>query len=374
MIKKDDKINIIKLDLIKTLLMSGTPYANIADILQETEPCIDHVIRKYNLHKDMEVLHKKKQKLTNEDMGTICKEMGETLLRNYTPLKLDIPKSYKNRASREEVSTLFISDMHTGGINEWYDKDSGKKVITFNKEILDREIKNLTASVGQIHTLLSSSYRLRKLVLILGGDILTNDRIFKEQKFEIEKPVGLQIWDCLEHLLYIITYCLRYYETIQIECRVGNHGRSLPDSYEEPVENNFEFFIYKFLEKQFEKEKRVTVNAPATRRAIHTIFDWRFLSEHGDQLKGFSEQAIISQAKELYITMGGFEMWLFGHLHRLKEIPVSDKITVKQNGSFEEKSTYAFNKYRTYSLPQQWFFGTNEKRIETWCYKLDVRG
>ena len=30
------------------------------------------------------------------------------------------------------------------------------------------------------------------------GDLVTNDRIFQEQKFEIEKVVGLQMWDVID--------------------------------------------------------------------------------------------------------------------------------------------------------------------------------
>ena len=63
----------------------------------------------------------------------------------------------------------------------------------------------------------------------------------------------------------------------------------------------------------------------------------------------------------------------FGHLHQLKEMEISDKVIVKQNGCWIYKDLYAWNKFKNYTVPKQHFFGCNDKRPETWSYKLDLR-
>ena len=50
-----------------------------------------------------------------------------------------------------------------------------------------------------------------------------------------------------------------------------------------------------------------------------------------------------------------------------------DKITAKINGAWIEKDNYAFSKFKTYSVPKQWFYGCSKSRPITWSYKLDLR-
>jgi hypothetical protein len=85
-----------------------------------------------------------------------------------------------------------------------------------------------------------------------------------------------------------------------------------------------------------------------------------------------SEQALTKQIKELYINTE-FDIFQMGHVHTIKEIEVSDKIIAKINGAWIEKDQYAFRKFKTYSVPKQWFFGCSRSRPETWSYKIDLR-
>jgi hypothetical protein len=72
--------------------------------------------------------------------------------------------------------------------------------------------------------------------------------------------------------------------------------------------------------------------------------------------------------------MGGFDVFHMGHVHKCKEIEITDKVICKINGGWIPKDSWAFKLFKTYSLPKQHFFGCNEHRPETWAYKLDLRG
>ena len=302
-------------------------------------------------------------------------EIGKNLYKNYKKINLIEPKLiYKNENKREEQSILDISDSHISMINEVFDSDVGRNVVTYNMKIFEHELSVLLKSVIQIHKLLSNAYNLKKLTIFIMGDIVTNDRIFEEQVFEIEKVVGLQVWDAINYLTYAINTLLSVYEKIDVVCVVGNHGRSLPDSYEEPVQNNYEYFIYKSLEKQFLNSKRVKIIVPESRRYLHTILHWRHFVEHGDSMRGTTATGIEKQIKDLSINVGGFDVLHYGHYHKLSDTEISDKVIVKQNGSWIYKDNYAWKKYKYYSIPKQWFFGCDEKRPETWHYKIDLRG
>ena len=366
-----------KLELIKVHLASGCNLKEIAKNTNISYDAIKHAVVRYNLKEGLntsKLFQKERGKLKKDDITKLAKLIGENIYDNYKVVKLPEPKAIKCKGKREEMSILDLSDMHIGMDNKVFDSNTGKKITTYNMDIFKKQLTNLQNSMSEIHGILSHSYNLKELTILSLGDIITNDRIFEEQTFEIEKVVGLQIWDAVNYLTLFINNLLGIYEKITFVGVVGNHGRSNPTQYNEPVENNFEYHLYRILQKQFEKNKRVNIIVPDTRRYIHNIYGWRHLIEHGDSMRGSTDTYILKTIKELTINVGNFDVFHFGHFHQIKEREIADKILVKQNGGWIEKDNYAFYKFKTYSVPKQHFFGCNEKRPETWGYKIDLRG
>jgi predicted phosphodiesterase len=365
-------------DLLRVYLEQGLTDSEISKKMNLTYDQVAHAIRRYNLRDGLEdeglVFSKDKTKLKDSEINTIGKLIGEKLYENYKVIRLNEPKAKENIGKREETSILDISDVHVGMINEVFDSDVGKKVTTYNMDVFRKELFTLEKSVKEIHSILSNSYSLKELNIFMLGDLITNDRIFPEQSFEIEKVVGLQIWDAINYFTKFFNNLLSIYEKINIICVVGNHGRSNPIHYEEPVQNNFEYFIYKTWEKQFEGSKRINIVVPDTQRYVYKILNWKHLIEHGHSMKGGSDTNLEKQIKELSLNMGGFDVFHYGHFHKLKEREISDKVIVKQNGCWIPKDNYGYKKFKTYSVPKQHFFGCNLKRPETWAYKIDLRG
>lgn len=697
-----------KLNQLKIALKLGASNCDIAKEMKKTPKQIEKAIYNYGLKSyrkdvekkiiipDNEVVFEKKGKrrpLSKKEIDELCRLIGAKIYKNFETVKLEEPICIKNKKKKpEEISILDISDVHQGMINEIYDEAEGKKIVTYNSSIFKKQLYNLKKSIFEIHKIQSHEFNLKKLVIFVLGDIVTNDRIFPEQSFEIEKCVGLQIWDAVTDWSKFFNDLLAIYETVEVVCVVGNHGRcfdkntriltkkgwknykeitskevvatynmemniiewqqitdkhvyfnepslvqlknnaiditttpdheivvktskgntikkyastlekeksivipataksdlseycqikddelrllgwiltdgsyikkqgylqiyqskenninlirnllnklninftedvriretkiinnkkvlktkpshtfrilsdsskilnkkfqfknkkelpdwcfklsdrqvnvfleslllgdgtvrendkvlygkkeflekiqallithnilaslnknnrgdyylqiregkqysiqnggksikyndtvwcvtvpngtvvvekngnpficgnSNPTHYNEPVENNFEYFIYRTWQKEFEKSKRIKIIVPDTGRYIHQVGNWRHLIEHGHYLRGYSENAIKNQLKELFVNMGKFDVMHFGHLHQLAEKRISDKVLVKQNGCWVLRDEYAFKKFQTYSIPEQHFFGCNNKRKETWKYAIDLRG
>jgi len=367
---------------LKNLLEQDKTYSEISNIMNRSYKSVEHAICRYK--SELDIIKKQEnndlffvknnpKKITYQEIHKLSSYLGQKIVDNYKPFKLDEIKAvYNKKNKKEEMSILDISDVHIGMINTTFDSKLGKKIVTYNHEIFLKELAKLQQSVFEIHHILSNAYKLRELTVFMLGDIITNDRIFPEQTFEIEKCVGLQIWDATSTFTSFFNNLLRIYDKINIICIVGNHGRST-NLYEEPVENNFEYFMYKVLEKQFANNKRINVVVPDTRRYIHKVWNWKHLIEHGDSIRGCTDNAIERQIEKLYTNVGGFDMMHFGHFHKLKDREIADKVIVKQSGCFIHKDDYAFKKFKTYSLPKLWFFGCNHKRPETWSYKIDLR-
>jgi len=384
-----------RLNLVKSLLREGNTNSEIANIVgnvykEKVNPKqIEKVIYNYGLSEfrkpkkqieveDDDVVFVKtgrKQPITKKQVDELCKQVGAKIYNSYERVKLIEPKvKTDNKRKPEEISILDLSDVHMGMENEVYDAESGKKVITYNHDICLKQVDILKKSIHEIYNIQSKTFKLDKLVIFCLGDIITNDRIFPEQTFEIEKCVGLQIWDAVAIWAKFFNDMLELYNKVEVVCVVGNHGRSNPTHYNEPIENNFEYFIYRTWQKQFEDSKRIKIIVPNTGRYIHQVGRWRHLVEHGHELRGYSETAIKNQLKELFINMGQFDVMHFGHIHQLADKRISDKVLVKQNGCWILRDEYAFKKFKTYSIPEQHFFGCNDNRKETWKYCIDLRG
>ena len=378
-----------KLQLIRSYFEQGLSYAEIARKVGTTVDSLEHVARKHNLRNGLDRTSSSEafdpnnaidtviegKRIKKQELDILAGLIGEKIYKNFQVVKLETPSLIKAAGTCEETSILDISDVHVGMINEASNEATGGKEITYNHEIFLSELKQMQESIFQIHQLLShkDGYRLRKLVIHILGDIITNDRIFPEQTFEIEHCVGLQMWDAVTIFSQFFVNLLRIYEEIEVVCVAGNHGRSNPTHYNEPVQNNFEYHIYRIWQKQFENHKQIKIIVPEAYRYIHKIGPWRHLIEHGHNLKGFSETSIKNQLKEMFVNVGNFDVFHFGHIHELADKSISDKVIVKQNGCWIWKDEYAWTKFKTFSIPKQHFFGCNDRRAETWKYALDLR-
>ncbi len=362
---------------VKAYLEAGLSYLTIAQRMKLTYDQVEKAIRRHGLKSMINpdlILPKEKNKLKKDDIEKLASAIGERLYDNYKVQKLEEPKAKYHEGKKEEISILDISDVHIGTKNQVYDSKSGKQILTYNEDIFKKELGYLQTAITDIHSLLSKSYNLRELHILFLGDIVTNDRIFPEQIFEIEKVVGLQLWDGVNYFIQFFNYLLTIYDKITVVGVVGNHGRSTPDLYDEPIENNYEYHLYRIWQKQFENNKRIKIIVPDTRRYVHKIGNWKHMIEHGDTIRGFNETAVAKQVKELHLNTGGFQMFHMGHFHQIKEIEISEQVIAKINGAWVAKDNYAWKKFKSYSIPKQWFFGCNDKRPETWSYKIDLRG
>lgn len=364
-------------------LKLGATNQQIADEFKTTRNTIGKMIQNNGLEKyrketiknspDLIIQEVKCKKIKKSEADELIKYLGARIYNEFKVFKLEEPKcKIKSDNKPEEFSILDISDVHVGMINQIYDNETCKKITTYNNDIFLKELLNLQKGVFDIHKILSSSYSLKKIHINILGDIITNDRIFPEQVFEIEECVGRQMWRIIPAFANFFNNLLNIYEEVTVNCVTGNHGRS-QFQYEEPVENNFEYFIYKTWEKQFQSSRRIKINVPDSRRAIVKIGPWRHLLEHGDAIKGQSENSLEKQINDLYRETGGFDCMHLGHFHQLREREISDKVIVKQNGCWIYRDSYAFKHFKKYSIPRQHFFGCNNKRLETWSFKLDLR-
>ena len=284
-----------------------------------------------------------------------------------------LPRSVKT-GRQEEKCVLLMSDIHAGMVNKILDKNSGQEIVTYNSRIRRKEMVTLRDAIAEIKTLLSHSYNLNHLYIFNLGDNVTNDRIFNGQVFHIDKCVGAQVIEMAGDLCYFINEMKNIYPKITFIGIVGNHGRSTKESdCDEPIENNYEYLMFKMIEAAFMGDKRIEIIVPTTRFYVHRIHDHKYLLTHGDMIRGITRNSIERSLKDYLIANDSdFDVLAMGHMHRIDKICLSERNTAIVNGCWIEKDAYGYRVTRQYSKPQQVLFGVSKRWAITWDFSLDL--
>lgn len=282
----------------------------------------------------------------------------------------------KSKGKSVEILNLLVSDMHGGKINTWYEPQSNQKIITYDDEIRQKFEGRFIKSIMRLLSLWQHGYFFEKLNILLLGDILDNDRIFKGQKTCITMSVGQQIWAIVSEIVDMINALSPYFPKIEITGIVGNHGRSTLDSKEEePVQNNFEYQLYRIMQLMLSGNKKVTMTVPETRFYSISNYNHRIFMSHGDTIRGYTISYAERKAKELLINLpSGYNLYCIGHRHRADRVALSPTAELLINGCWIPNDDYAFKLYGTSTQPCQWAFGSSEHRvISSLCVPIDFR-
>ena len=352
---------------LKDLFNAGLSYYEISQRLGRTYYSVDHKIRSLGLNRS---------NINVEDKISITDVIN--IIRQYIQeLKINPPnfKVSKSTGKQKEIANLVISDIHAGMVNKFYDPTSQSEIITYNDEIRKKQMLSYVQSVYSIYNLLKNSYYFEKLNIFVLGDIITNDRIFEGQTFNISKAVGEQIWDVVFDLAYMINRLSGFFENIEVYCVVGNHGRTTREPTEEPTTNNFEYHLYKILELLLKENKRIKVIVPTTKFYSIKNYNHSIFFSHGDTIRGSTITYVEKKAKELLINLPeGYETYILAHRHKADRISLSPTSEVLINGSWIKYDEYAFKLYGTTTKPIQYFFGTSRKRPISWLFQIDFEG
>jgi len=285
--------------------------------------------------------------------------------------------NFKSNGKSKEILNLVISDVHVGKINTWYDTLTNKKIITYDDAIRSKFEKRYMESIARLLSLWQHGYFFEKLNIILLGDILDNDRIFRGQKTCISMSVGQQIWAIVAELADMFGVLSQYFPKVEVIGIVGNHGRSTSESKEEePVENNFEYQLYKILQLMLQENKKITVTVPNSRFYSISNYAHKIFMSHGDTVRGYTISYAERKAKELLINLPeGYNLYCIGHRHRADRIALSPTAELLVNGCWIPYDDYAFKLYGVSTQPCQWCFGSSPHRvISSLCVPIDFRG
>ena len=261
----------------------------------------------------------------------------------YTSKKL--PDLNKLNKKVNGVPVLMLSDLHYG---EVVNPPEVGNVNKYNSEIAEARINYVVDSAIRIVKKDWTAYTTEWFVLPLVGDMLSGS-IHDELAESNDKRILPSMLELTDILIHQIEKLKTNFSKIYVPCVVGNHGR-LHRKFRAKgqVQENYEYVIYKLVEKHYINDKNVVVQVSESPDMRFDIFEKRFLLTHGNTLGGggggiagilpllyrgnYKKQERAASIKNGYDTM------LIGHFHQSLFL---GKVIV--NGTTKGVDEYALN-------------------------------
>jgi len=181
--------------------------------------------------------------------------------------------------------------------------------------------------------------------------------------------------DLYGKLVSVITFMADTFGRVFVPCVTGNHGRDTHKIYSKDRHHtSFDWLLYTFLAKHFEKDARVSFYIPDGPDAYYRIYEHKYLLTHGDQFRGGDGMIgalgpIIrgdhkKRSRNAQIDME-YDTMVIGHWHQdifLRRLIV--------NGSLKGYDEYAWSNNFGFEPPSQQLWVTHPKYRIT--YRMPV--
>jgi hypothetical protein len=260
------------------------------------------------------------------------------------------------------VPTLLLSDFHWGEVVK-------------APQIMNKNRYNLTIAHARLKAVVSSAIGLLKIispkldypgiVVPLGGDMISGN-IHDELQATNEINTMPTVLDLYGELIGVITTLADTFGQVFLPCVTGNHGRDTQKIWhKDRTHTSFDWLLYCFLAKHFEKDKRITFLIPDGPDAYFRIYSHRYLLTHGDQFRGGDGMIgalgpIIrgdhkKRSRNAQIDME-YDTMAIGHWHQdifLRRLIV--------NSSLKGYDEYAFNNNFPFEVPSQQLWLTHQR-------------
>jgi len=284
------------------------------------------------------------------------------------PPKISAP----SEGVKDEVPVLLLSDCHVG-----------KKTDSYDHEVFKERLTQLMVSLQSIVEIHRNVRPLKKIVVVLNGDIIDAESIYPSQSVEgVSAHILDQIYTHgIPEFVRFFEFLLGLFEEVEVHAVRGNHGKLNPSKWTSAKSTNWDLVFYRSLETALRNQDRIDWNIYQDDwKAMFQVFGWGVLATHGDMIRmyyntptyGISRQATRWQAT--YRNEMQLHYFLFGHFHTLILRERFNQVVYTVNGSFVTDDEYAEENMGVGSVPEQALFAIHPDWGWAWSYPLQLGG
>lgn len=288
-------------------------------------------------------------------------------------------KPGRSKAGRgRAVVTSILSDLH---LDEVVRPDEMGGVNKYDRRIAEQRLGRWVEKVTTLPFEYMGGVDYDGAALFLAGDLLSGD-IHEELRKTNAGTIaeGIAYW--IDPLSAAVKALADTYGKVTVDVVAGNHGRN-PLNRRSPAKgrarDNFDTLIGWLIARDFADDKRVEVHVELSTDAHRTIYDTRYLVNHGDSAKGGSGIAgalsplMLFNARKGKVTSAtdrSYDLMVLGHWHQLMLLPGKGLIV---NGSLKGYDEYAATMSFDYEPPQQGLWLTTPEHGVTLTMPIKVQ-
>jgi len=322
------------------------------------KPTIESISKdKTALFEALDKIRQLESSINAQEENKLTAEYIKNVILKMSKAKVSVPNWMTKTPKKKAVAgvpTLFASDWHWG---EVVDPNQINGVNEFNVAIAqDRARVMIEKTIDLLKNHVAHS-DYPGIVFVLGGDMVSGD-IHEE----LMATNSMEIMPTVIDLFGVLTWCIETlaneFGNVFIPCVSGNHGRNTHKIRAKGRNfTSFDWLLYQFLSKRFEKDNRVQFHIPDGPDAYYSIYGHKYLLTHGDQFRG--GDGVIGalgpiirgdhrkRSRNAQIDME-YDTMLLGHWHQLIQL---ERLIV--NGSLKGYDEYAYSNNFGFEPPRQ---------------------
>lgn len=229
-----------------------------------------------------------------------------------------------------ETAILYVGDIHYGAVVE----EDGD--VIYDSEKAKEKIQQLEKNTRKMTDFIKEQKDIEEFDFAFLGDIIENDIIYENQKYEIDKKPLDQVREATEEFIPLIKNYADEFEQVRIYTVRGNHGRMSEGSHDA---SNWDNVFYNMLKLGLKGEENVHVDVGEGAWNEFEVYNKDIGITHGDNLH---YQAGTSAGEKKYLRQFAskdLDEIHQGHYHSRKSDEVLGK-TIYWNGSTKPAGEY----------------------------------
>ena len=259
-----------------------------------------------------------------------------------------------------------INKQEMGGLNE------------YNFDIFCKRLQFLIEKTISFTADNMSSHVFPEINVLLTGDMVSgiiHDELEASNQLNIVEQATVGAHVAAQALLDLA----RAFPKVTVTCVVGNHGRVKHQKYfKHKQQVNWDYIFYNYLALMLRNQKNIIFNIPLSFWAGVEIQGWKFMIQHGDNVKSWGGIPFYGIKREVskWIEIKAsqrdfFQYFVMSHFHmggRLQS-PTGEHIL---NGSLKGGDEYAAG-LGLYGDPTQLIFGVHPKYGKSWELAINTK-
>lgn len=268
----------------------------------------------------------------NEYLSELEKSVKEAK-RELGPLNenLDAPVHEGNH-----TLVMHRGDDHFGGVVQ---DEAGN--ILFDSDTAEERVRDYFTDSIKIGR--NKDCEFDSAVLLLGGDIVTNEAIYEGQAYEIDETIDQQINRATTVYMEQLKRLSREFEMVKVVCQHGNHGEFRGKGQSDGA--NADDIVYNHLELMCSREGIDNIRFIMSERSNYTNFELRDFNahlRHGHNVKDHVGTSSPQRDWRGFLHNHSFDIAYRGHYHNhrvenVMGVPIVMAPSIMPPGSHEEE-------------------------------------